>query len=281
MSTSTRFTFTLNNYNDDNIAALAALPCTYLCYAKEVAPSTGTPHLQGYVVFKSAKRVTGVAKLIPGAHIEIAKGTTQQSVDYCSKSADLVEHGLRPKSSKQTAIDQKEQWRAIIASAEAGKAKEEYPRQWVQYNNTLTRLYSPALADLPSYTGLWFYGPPGTGKSRAARARFPGFYDKLINKWWDGYSNEETVLIDDVSLDHAFLGSFLKRWVDHYPFRAEFKGGSKMIRPQRVVVTSNYTIKEIWPQDVPLQDALLRRFTQVPFGPPASPPGWIINRYTP
>jgi len=134
------------------------------------------------------------------------------------------------------------------------------------------------LPDLPAYSGLWLHGPPGSGKSRSARSRFPGFYDKLINKWWDGYSNEETVLLDDVSLDHAFIGSFLKRWVDHYPFRAEFKGGSKMVRPVRVVVTSNYTIEEIWPTDPALQSALTRRFTCEYIGPA---PGWSYNKYTP
>lgn len=32
-----------------------------------------------------------------------------------------------------------------------------------------------------------------------------------------------------------------------YPFRVEVKHGSMMIRPMRIVVTSNYSIEELWP----------------------------------
>jgi len=280
MSVSKRFTFTCNNYNDDNIAALAALPCKYLCYSKEIAPETSTPHLQGYVVFTTGQRLTGAIKKLPGCHVEIAKGTTEQNITYCSKSSDLIEIGERPMSQKDKGLKGKEYWTDVIRSCRAGTCEEEYPQEFFNRNNTALKLYAPVLSDLPAYSGLWFHGPPGSGKSRAARSRFPGLYWKLLNKWWDGYIEEETVLLDDVSLDHAFLGSHLKQWVDHYPFRAEIKGGSKMIRPKCIVVTSNYTIEEIWSSSPVLCEAISRRFTCEFFpGPPPAPSGWITGAY--
>ena len=37
----------------------------------------------------------------------------------------------------------------------------------------------------------------------------------------------------------------LKNWADKFPFQAEFKGGSMLIRPARIVVTSNYTPQQV------------------------------------
>jgi len=39
--------FTWNNYPDTYRAALDELECRYVCAGEEVAPTTGTPHLQG------------------------------------------------------------------------------------------------------------------------------------------------------------------------------------------------------------------------------------------
>lgn len=44
--------FTLNNYTDEEIRRLESLECERLVVGKEVAPTTGTPHLQGYIRFK-------------------------------------------------------------------------------------------------------------------------------------------------------------------------------------------------------------------------------------
>ena len=237
---------------------------SYKIVGREVS-STGTPHLQGYVQFASNKRLSGVRKLLPTAHWELAKGDAGANYAYCSKDQQFEEIGERRLTSKEQGLKQKELWTDVIRAAEAGTAKEEYPQQWVQYHSTLTKLYRPVLADLDAYKGLWFVGPPGTGKSRYARQEYPGAYDKLLNKWWDGYENQDAVLIDDIGHANVQMGSFLKRYADHYPFRAEFKGGSMVIRPKVIIVTSNYRIEELWPYDAPLQAALKRRFHVVNF----------------
>jgi len=46
----------------------------------------GTKHLQGYIVFPNAVRRNTVTKLLEeGAHVEIAKGSAEQNIKYCSK----------------------------------------------------------------------------------------------------------------------------------------------------------------------------------------------------
>lgn len=251
---------TLNNYTQEEYDDLLEVACKYMILGKEVAPTTGTPHLQGYFQFKTNMSPAAVKKLNGRATWLLALGDSQANYKYCSKEGQYIERGERNKSRSEQAQTQKEKWRDVIRSAEAGTAKEEYPSEWVRYHRILNSLFTPRLEPIPVYTGLWCYGPPGTGKSRFARAQYEGAYDKLPNKWWDNYQSESAVLIDDLGMDHVHMGSFLKRYADHYPFRVEFKGGSTMIRPQTIIVTSNYKIEEIWSHDLSMVEALNRRF---------------------
>lgn len=275
MTSSTRWCFTLNNYTPEQVVSLETdlLPYKYLLYGKEVA-ATGTPHLQGYIVFNAMKRLSAVTKLLPGTHWEIAKGSTADNYAYCTKDSDFVEFGTKPKSPKEIGQDNKERWTAVIKSCREGTCEQDFPMEFFRYNTTALKLCRTKLPTLDSYSGLWFYGPPGTGKSKKARDDYPDLYSKSMNQWWDGYLHEETVLLDDFGHDHAFMGYWLKVWTDHYPFRANIKNGSMMARPKIVIVTSNYSPDEIWTDPMMLA-AIKRRFKMVHF------PDLFTKTYTP
>jgi len=88
--------WTINNYGQSDIDRLDALfagdTVEYMVFGKECGES-GTPHLQGLVVFKSRKTFNSVRDLMPfGTHIECMKGTYSQAADYCKKEGDYKEY---------------------------------------------------------------------------------------------------------------------------------------------------------------------------------------------
>ena len=70
------------------------------------------------------------------------------------------------------------------------------------------------------------------------------------HRWWDGYQEDniahQTVLLDDLHPKWVEKER-LKNWADRFPFQAEYKGGCMLIRPARIVVTSNYTPEQAKP----------------------------------
>lgn len=89
--------------------------------------------------------------------------------------------------------------------------------------------------------------------------------NKNINKWFNDWNPKvhKAVLLDDLDKSHACLGHYLKQWADKYPFQAETKGATQFsIRPETIIVTSQYTPDKIWPEetDQELVGAIKDRF---------------------
>lgn len=261
MSRSRSYCFTINNYSDVDEDCCRSIKCRYMVFGREVGEN-GTPHLQGYVVFDIQRTFGAVAKLFPRAHLEIANGDADQNFAYCSKEGDFEERGDRPMSSKRKGYEEKERWDLALENAKRGRFEEIPGDIRFRYYKTVKEIakdYMMKPEDLSEMDNWWYVGPPRCGKSRTARENFPGAYFKLTNKWWDGYQGEENVIIDDFELDSK-LGHHLKIWADRYSFLAETKGGALHIRPKRIIITSNYTIDDCFPEDPVMCAAIKSRF---------------------
>lgn len=261
---SRRFCYTLNNFTEKDLDHMKAVKCRYHVIGQEKGES-GTPHLQGYIEFSQAKTVSAARKICPTAHWEISMGNSQQASDYCKKELVVYEGGERSMTSVEKGVGEKRRWEECWDLAKAGKIQEIDAELRIRYYQTFLKVakdYMPKPEDLSSVCGYWYYGQAGFGKSHLARYNHPGYYEKMANKWWDGYQNEEVVLIDDLDVKHDVLAHHLKIWSDRYAFIAETKGGALRIRPKVIVVTSQYRIDQIWP-DLETQHALQRRFKEV------------------
>lgn len=257
------YTFTLNNYSEEEYKSILSIKAKYIVVGKEVGDS-GTPHLQGYVYYANARSFVSVCKGLPRAHVEVAVAGATSNFEYCSKDGDFVEVGDRPMSSKEKGEGEVKRWELALTSCRENRL-EDIPadicgRHLKSLEYAASKLGKRKLESLP-HESLhdWYFGAPGTGKSRRAREENVGAYIKdPQSSWWDGYNNEDVVIIDDFDKYQVKQGGDLKRWMDIYPFQAQVKGGQLEIRPKRIIVTSNYTPGQIWDDKVTVE-AILRR----------------------
>lgn len=259
--------FTLPNYTDEEIETIKNIEHRFLIFGREKCPTTGTHHLQGFIHFVNGRSFQAVKRAFPErTHLEASKGSVDQNIEYCSKedSSPFVS-GTAPVQGKRNDLV------AFVESCKETRPTEtelieSFTNVYARYprfvHKVLNHYHQPGnLAALDNY---WYFGEPGTGKSHTARTKYPEHYAKSLNKWWDNYTDQATVIIDEVVPNQPWLMEFLKIWGDKYPFQAEIKGEVRVIRPVRIIVTSNWTIEECV-DSVRLKEALARRFEVVHF----------------
>jgi len=261
--------FTLNNYTEKELNDLRSKDFAYIIFGREVGAS-GTPHLQGYVHFKNTRLLKQVKAILgPRYHIERRMGSLSQAIDYCKKDGEYTEIGRKPLDQKEKGDLEKTRWATLYALAEKGdwdNIKTEFPKEAIIHGPRLMALHRPECKPIDGpLQHEWWVGPTGSGKSKLVWELYPKHYAKPLNKWWDGYQFENTVVIEEWAPRNECTASSLKIWADRYPFTCEVKGAVlPKIRPQKLIVLSNYTIAQCFPQKED-QDPLLRRFKVIKF----------------
>lgn len=150
--------FTWNNY--DELFAEVLLQelydsgqVEYLIAGREVG-MLGTPHIQGYVRFTGRKRFGAVRNLLPeGCHIESARGSVVQNIDYCSKE-DLSPfvRGTQPVCApgRRSDIEVFQEWcKEQIGAPSERTIMEMFPSLWLRYRGNVLDMSRRLCQDPP------------------------------------------------------------------------------------------------------------------------------------
>lgn len=235
---------------------------TYAVAGHEIAPATGTHHLQMFVQFAVRKRLQSVRKAFPGVFAEPMKSTPEAASRYCKKDGEFEEFGTLSSHSQTLQC----KWRQFMELAEDGRFEEMDPGMYVRHYTTAKKLRSeiPEADNTPlsKPAGVWVWGVPGTGKTTTVTNAFEDAFLKEPNKWWDGYSAQEVVVIDEFAKDFPQdIKRLIKVWGDRLPFTGESKGISHKIRPKLVIITSNWSIDQVFTDPIDIAAMKKRYFT--------------------
>lgn len=261
-----------NNYLDNHLELLQEffdkIKGNYFIIGYEIAPNTGTPHIQGYIQLSNRLSFKEILsrRTHKSIHINRCDGTVEENVTYCKKSDDWLDMGELRLPINGTEKSQ-ELWNECVNLAKQGKVhliEHVSPKYYVIYYNTWNKLSS----DFKECKGnpkvcIWLHGKSGVGKSRFCFENFHDAYWKQLNKWWDGYKDNPVVVIDDIDKETLSIRE-LKLIADRYPLSREIKGSLVHLCNDLLICTSNYSIGATFVES-PLEhiEAIQRRFVEV------------------
>lgn len=274
--------FTLNNPGEGDEALILSFQAKYIVFGRERGESNGTPHLQGYIEWGSAKRIEALKKLHPKISWHARLGTSKQASDYCKKgeqtheewaqgrdkgpnfgkNASVVELGEISTPGKPKATDEKFAQLNRIAEmihdgATLTEINHEHTATFIRFHKGIEasiNLMQNHRIDRPKV--FWRYGTTGVGKSYKVRIEHPIHYVKDGTQWWDGYTQQPTILIDDFD-GHWPFRDFL-RLTDEGQYQGQYKGGYVKINSPNIFITCEHPPWTIWPRGNELAQVLRR-----------------------
>lgn len=235
----------------------------FMVCGEEIAPTTGTPHIQGYVQLKQKTRLSALKKRWPTAHLEPQRGSNVRASDYCKEDGKYHTHGEMTSCTTQGQRTDLESVKQLIDGRKFENIREEHYATFIRYRRAIMDDIDHTIPHRSSPTELYIYwGPTGVGKSKGASDMYPEAYWKSKGEWWDGYWYQDTVIIDEF---YGWLGiDFMLRLCDRYPLSVPVKGSFKKFVAKRVVITANIPWTEWWrSMDERLAAAFRRRITEV------------------
>jgi hypothetical protein len=217
----------------------------------EIAPTTNTPHIQGFVrwhkprSFKWVQRTLKVPGFNGSPHVEPSKSPAQ-AIEYCKKDGEFKTYG-EPSSTPGSRTDLKSACASLLEHRDLTLFKQEHPDMWVRYHRgfqTLIDHPSRIVGDKPLV--VWLHGPTGSGKTRYVHEKEPDLWPAHNGlRWFDGYHGQSAVLFDDFRGDWCKF-HFLLRILDRYPLDVEIKGGHVAWAPSRIYITSSKHPKDVY-----------------------------------
>jgi len=238
----------------------------YIVGQTERGATNGFLHWQILVAFKSKQSLRGVKSVFgESCHAELSRSSA--AADYVQKEETRVVGTQFELGAKPFQRNSRVEWESVWTAAQSGDLRLIPANVRVVNYRTIRAIGSDFARPIGMERECFVYwGKTGTGKSRRAwdEASLEAYCKDPRTKFWDGYTNEEHVVIDE------FRGgidiSHLLRWLDRYPVRVEIKGSSRPLLAKKIWITSNIQPRDWYPLvDFETLDALMRRLQVVEF----------------
>lgn len=220
----------------------------YCVYQKEKGNKKQKIHWQGYIELNTPIRYTGVKKIFDNnaLHVEERRGTRDKARNYCMKPETRLENpmefGTWHESTQGRRSDIDSIHDMVKAGDDAAKIADECFGTYLKYHRGIDKIISmKAKERIPNFRDvkiITYWGKPGTGKTRQAISHGNAYFLFSTKPlWFDGYTGEPVLIIDDYDGDIDY--DKLLRILDGYKMQWPVKGGSIWAEWTTVVITSN------------------------------------------
>lgn len=261
---SRKYQLTINNplekgYNHEKIrSVLEESNPVYFCLCDETGEN-GTPHTHIYVCYSNAVYFSTMKNRFETAHIEAARGSSQENRDYIRKEGAYAdskkketnhietfeEYGKMPldKAAKNETVSQQ-----VLQMIQDGCTDTEIlakcPSCWHHLSNIertrqtlLEELYRNSFRQLQT---TYIYGETGTGKTRFVMDKY-GYSNvyKVTNYEhpFDSYKGEDVLLFDEFRSSLPLQD--MLQYIDGYPCRLPARYADKVACYTKVYIVSN------------------------------------------
>lgn len=240
----------------------------YIIAGNEVAPTTGTPHVQGYLELVRITAMSTIQKWFNNSVALIrANGSAEENRVYCSKNRDYVEYGTPDHPGERTDIA--ELYEACKNAKNETEIADKYTKQYFQYHNVIGKIIQRSLEEkAPAQRAVQVYvywGNTGTGKTTLAQKRAgDDVYLKTApyDEWWQGYKGQKSIILDEYNSD--FKITTLMKICDGTKWFTNIKHAGGWANWDKVFITSNIDPAEWHKKAKPEHRAALAdRFTEV------------------
>jgi hypothetical protein len=228
------------------VSTLPGSDVDFLIGQFELCPTTGRRHLQFYVELNKGCILSYVKSQLgwSSAHLEKCKGSQAQNIAYCTKqdtrepNSAPIQFGEKHHQGKRSDLDDIKD--RLIAGEDLDTISLDHFGSVVRYHKGFATL-QPMLAPkrpVAMPTVIVLFGPTGTGKTETAYNHDPDLYrwQPGMEKWWDGYTRQTTVLLDEFRGSFPF--SFLLTLLDKYPVTLQVKCATASLQATRFYIAA-------------------------------------------